>query len=126
MMGGYPPIFSGLGMETLREKQSRFAELAALLILQAIKMGYAVTLGDAFRSPEEARRLWIAGKGSDKSLHCERLAIDLNLFKDGEYLTKTEDYAPLGEWWESIGGAWGGRIRRGDGNHFSLAHGGRV
>ena len=28
----------------------------------------------------------------------------------------TEDHEPLGEWWESIGGVWGGRFN--DGNHY--------
>jgi len=47
----------------------------------------------------------------------KRLAIDLNLFKDGEYLTDTEDHRFLGEFWESLGGTWGGRWD--DGNHYS-------
>jgi hypothetical protein len=46
--------------------------------------------------------------------------LDLNLFKDGKYLALTEDHKPLGEWWESQGGAWGGRFN--DGNHYSLEH----
>jgi len=29
----------------------------------------------------------------------------------------------LGEYWESIGGSWGGRF--GDGNHYSLKYKGR-
>ncbi|HAO1973206.1 TPA: M15 family peptidase, partial [Escherichia coli] len=29
-----------------------------------------------------------------------------------------------GEYWESIGGTWGGRFSRADGNHFSLEHNG--
>ena len=61
-----------------------------------------------------------------------KLAIDLDLFKDGEgfemgckvYLTKTEDHRKLGEFWESLHPLcrWGGRF--GDGNHYSLEHGG--
>ncbi len=49
-----------------------------------------------------------------------RLAIDLNLFRDGRYLETTEDHAPLGLFWESLGGTWGGRFRDPDGNHYSL------
>lgn len=109
--------------ETLRQKQSRFALMVARLILQAQVMGYEVTLGEAYRSPEEAARLAGKGAGIRLSLHTDRLAIDLNLFKDGQLLTRTEDHAPLGAWWESIGGAWGGRFK--DGNHYSLAHEGR-
>jgi hypothetical protein len=112
-----------MATETLRQKQSRFAQMAARLIQQAQAMGYEVTLGEAMRSPQEAVRLAGAGRGIARSLHCDRLAIDLNLFKDGQFLAATEDHRPLGEWWESIGGAWGGRFR--DGNHYSLAHEGR-
>lgn len=109
--------------ETLRQKQSRFALMTARLIHHAQVMGYEVTLGEAYRSPEEAARLAAKGRGITRSLHCDRLAIDLNLFKGGVFLDSTEDHRPLGEWWESIGGAWGGRFK--DGNHYSLAHEGR-
>ena len=112
-----------MSAETLRQKQSRFALMAARLILQAQAMGYEVTLGEAYRSPAEAARLAAAGRGIARSLHTDRLAIDLNLFKNGRYLDSTEDHRPLGEWWESIGGTWGGRFK--DGNHYSLAHEGR-
>ena len=53
----------------------------------------------------------------------ERNAVDLNLFKAGKYVALTEDHRPLGEWWESQGGAWGGRFE--DGNHYSLEWKGR-
>ena len=52
-----------------------------------------------------------------------RLAIDLNLFKDGEYLADTDSHRRLGEWWEvnyaEHDAAWGGRFA--DGNHYSFA-----
>lgn len=113
---------------TLREKQSSFALLVARLINEIHRRGYQCTFGEAYRSPEEAARLAAAGKGIVKSLHCDRLAIDLNLFKDGAYFGDTEAYKPFGEWWEAqstteIQCAWGGRFH--DGNHFSVAHGGR-
>lgn len=113
---------------TLREKQSIFANLVAELIFQAQKMGYAVTLGEALRSPEEAARLAKLGTGIKNSLHIDKLAIDINLFKDGKFLDKTEDHLKLGEWWEEqsfgdIQCKWGGRFK--DGNHYSIAHGGR-
>lgn len=100
--------------ETLREKQSRFARMVASLIAEATRRGYEVTFGDAYRDT----RVY----GHPRSLHGKRLAIDLNLFKDGEYLSKTSQHRELGEWWESIGGTWGGRFN--DGNHYSLKHGG--
>lgn len=108
--------------ETLRQKQSRFAQMVADLIIQAAAMGYEVTLGEAYRSPEEAQRLASAGRGIVNSLHTQRLAIDLNLFKNGNFLATSDAHKPLGEWWESKGGTWGGRF--GDGNHYSLTHAG--
>ena len=113
---------------TLREKQSMFARHVALLILEAFARGYEVTLGEAWRSPEEAARLAKTRKGIVRSLHVERLAIDLNLFRDGKYLSQSEDYRALGEWWEEQSTdlckcCWGGRFS--DGNHFSFAHAGR-
>lgn len=110
-------------METLREKQARFARMVARLILKAEELGFEVTLGEAWRSEEEARRLAGAGLGVRRSLHCDRLAVDLNLFVDGVWLRSTDTHRALGEWWESIGGSWGGHF--GDGNHYSLAHEGR-
>ncbi len=75
--------------------------------------GYKLTFGDAFRDEDTK-------VGIPESLHKKRLAIDLNLFKDGKYLKETFHYQLLGQYWESIGGSWGGRFR--DGNHFSLKH----
>lgn len=116
---------------TLRQTQSHFAKLVPRLIDKAYELGFEVTLGESYRSPEEAARLAALGKGIKNSLHTQRLAIDLNLFRNGYYLTSSESHRPLGEWWESQGGAWGGRFTdaqgkpRPDGNHYSWAFGGR-
>lgn len=107
----------------LGDKQKLFASLVPRLINKAIEMGYEVTLGDAYR---DARVFGALGEkkgyGYYRSAHKQRLAIDLNLFKDGRYLTETEDHRPLGEWWESQHEfcAWGGRFN--DGNHYSFQH----
>jgi hypothetical protein len=98
---------------SIRAKQSQFMHMVALLILHAEQLGYELTGGELERKPQAT---W----GHPKSCHKLRLAIDLNLFKDGVYLSKTEDHLALGEYWESIGGAWGGRFN--DGNHYSLEH----
>lgn len=105
--------------ETLRQKQSRFARMVARLIDQAFALGYEVTLGDAYRDPRVHGALGEKRSySSSMSLHKQRLAIDLNLFRDGRYLSSTESHRPLGEWWEAQGGAWGGRFN--DGNHYEL------
>ncbi len=102
-------------MSVLGKKQRKFARDFAILILIAYALGYEVTL-----PPEHENHI-------KSSLHFTGLARDINLFKDGKYLTKTEDYEPLGLIWEAMGNTWGGRFtRRGkpypDGNHFSIAH----
>lgn len=98
---------------TLRQKQSKFVSMSALLIQFAYERGYELTFGDA----------WAKFGHRKRSNHYIRLALDLNLFRDGKYLQKTEDHQELGEFWESIGGSWGGRFN--DGNHYSLRHRGR-
>ena len=86
--------------------------MVSRLIRFAYNMGYELTFGDAYATTGHM----------ENSLHYKRLAVDFNLFKDGRYLTRTEDHQPLGEYWEAIGGTWGGRFN--DGNHYSLEHNG--
>jgi hypothetical protein len=107
----------------LVEKQQLFAKLVGDLLTKAYDMGYQVTLGDAFRDPRLHGFMGQKqGYGHASSTHKARLAIDLNLFKDGEFLTGTEDHRPLGEWWKKQHQLcrWGGDFR--DGNHYSLEH----
>lgn len=108
---------------TLGEKQRKFTRMVADLIVFTYAAGYELTFAEAYRTPEQAALNAKSGKGISTSLHLDRLAVDFNLFKDGKYLAQTEDHRPLGEFWESIGGTWGGRFN--DGNHYSLTHGGR-
>ncbi len=108
---------------TLSEKQQLFTKLIAQLILWADEKGYRLTFGEAYRTPEQAALNAKKGSGISNSLHTKRLAVDLNLFINGQYQTNSAAYLPLGEYWESIGGSWGGRFRdRPDGNHFSIEH----
>lgn len=111
----------------LSRKQRLFAIWYARLILRAVEMGYEVTLGETLRPDYTAKEYERLGIGIDNSNHRIKLAGDLNLWKDGKYLSKNEDYQPLGEWWEAqeeegIAFRWGGRF--GDGNHFSFEHNG--
>jgi hypothetical protein len=120
---------------TLGDKQRLFARLVASLLAQIYEQGYECTLDWAYRPPEiaacladhqgcpncHARHGAIAARNS---LHSQRLAIDLNLFRNGQFLGTVEDHRPLGEWWEAQHELcrWGGRF--GDGDHYSVTHGG--
>jgi len=104
--------------------QERFAQDAARLILKAAELGYGVTFGDAYRSPQQAAANAANGSGIKNSLHCERLAIDLNLFKDGVYITDDRGHRELGTWWKTLGPdhRWGGDFKtRPDPNHYSIS-----
>ena len=106
-------------LELQKEHTVRYGEFIGRLAF----LGYEMTQGEAWRPKEQAKRNASKGLGIVNSLNCDRLANDLNLFKNGKYLTTTEEYREAGEIWESMGGTWGGRF--GDGNHFSTAFMGR-
>ena len=106
--------------ETLGQKQRRFSVAIAKLILAATEMGYEVTLGDAYRDPRLHGTLGEKkGYGHANSMHKSRLAVDLNLFKDGKFLTDGASHSPLHDIWDDFGGAkripW-------DMNHYSFEH----
>jgi hypothetical protein len=106
---------------SLRKAQSAFAKLVPRLIDKAHELGFEVTLGDAYRDPRVHGALGVRKSYSHpKSAHKLRLAIDLNLFKDGEFCQLTADHTQLGEWWEKQHdlARWGGRFD--DGNHYSF------
>lgn len=106
-------------IERLRAQQHRFVVMLGQLIGHATLLGYDLSIGDAYRDPRVHGEYGEdKGYGSRYSDHKLRLAIDLNLFHDNKFLSSTEDHRPLGEYWESIGGFWGGRVN--DGNHYAL------
>lgn len=92
----------------LFDRQVRFTQILGRLLLYAETLGYQVTVGDAYATSGH-----IAG-----SRHTCRLAIDLNLFREGRYLDKTSDHLELGVFWGNLGGRWGGHW--GDGNHYEM------
>jgi len=110
-------------MSELLAKQQKFTVMVASLIKFLTEKGYGITFGEAWRPPEQAALNAAKGIGIKNSLHGDRLAIDLNLFLDGVFLQNPKGYELAGQYWETIGGTWGGRF--GDANHFSLTHDGR-
>jgi hypothetical protein len=113
--------------ETLGQRQRRFLPLVAKLIDFAYAQGYELTEGEGYRTPEQAALNAQHGSGIANSLHTLRLAVDLQLFKDGIYQTDSAAYKALGDFWKGLDPecAWGGDFQsRPDGNHFSLSWGG--
>lgn len=116
---------------SLREHQSIFLKNFALLILWAFDEGFEATAGELLRTEEQ--HAFNVEKGKTKatrSLHMDRMAGDLMLFKDGKYLTNTEDYKSLGQFWVGLHpqNRWGGDWNKNgkadesfyDGNHFEM------
>jgi hypothetical protein len=108
----------------LGRKQEIFTQALALLLQFASFRGFDIRMGQVERSNDEAKRL-----GFERSNHTLRLAADLNLFRAGKFLTRSEDHRMLGEFWEGLSGdydgerltfCWGGRFSRPDGNHYSI------
>ncbi len=102
---------------TLGEKQELFARLyAAHLVWLHSLPGHETRLGDVFAHDGH----------KDNSNHYLKLAGDINLFIDGEYITTTEGHRASGEKWETRHELcrWGGRFD--DGNHYSLIHNGSM
>lgn len=112
---------------TLRQQQSLFVQLLVKLLDYAHTNGMELSLGEAWRTPEQAARNADRGTGIRNSLHTQRLAIDLNLFVGGVFVDSTEGHRRLGEYWESLhpNCRWGGRFKRADGNHYSFSPDGK-
>lgn len=109
---------------SMSERQQIFAINVSHLIQYIFTGGYACTLGEVYRPKETAEIYANEGKGIANSQHCERLAIDINLFSpSGQYENKTENYAHFGKYWESLhpDNRWGGRFpTRIDCVHFEM------
>lgn len=115
---------------TLRQKQSLFARCLGELLQYATHRSYELTLGEAHvDTPRKTRagRTVDDGVHMTNSLHYSRLAVDVNLFIDGKYISdgQHEAWTELGTLWEQLHHLcrWGGRFN--DANHFSVTHGGR-
>jgi hypothetical protein len=103
------------------QDQFAFVLDLARLITYAANMGYVITTGEGWRSPEQQRIYVNSGRSKTmKSRHGDRLAWDGNFFLDGKPCTAAQ-ITPLGEYWESLSpqNEWGGRWKSiVDGPHF--------
>jgi len=112
----------------LSEQQQLFArDVGKLLVFMYTQTNYRCTFGDAYRSQQQAE--WNAqhGLGIQDSLHCQRLAIDLNLFDCGNKLdgnctlvSAYNAYEQFGKYWESLDpqNRWGGYFVSKYGGHI--------
>ena len=102
---------------SLGAKQALFSRLMVKLLSHMHEQGYETRLGHTYRCEQ-------CPVGRRRSCHKLKLAIDIHLFFNERYLTKTQDHQAFGEYWEALHPlcSWGGRFN--DGNHYSLRHAG--
>jgi peptidoglycan L-alanyl-D-glutamate endopeptidase CwlK len=96
---------------TLRQHQVAFAWDTMKLYAFIKEKGYEFTYGEAARTMKQQE--WYVAQGFSKtmtSMHLRRLAVDLNIFKDGAYLTEKASLQEIGDYWESLSpeNEWGG------------------
>lgn len=107
--------------------QAQHTVCIAKLILYADSFGYELTWGDANRS-KEAFGAWGVKKlySAAFSVHKKRLAVDLNLIVNEEYIKDGNHpvYKLLGDYWKELHplARWGGDFKSGDANHFSFEY----
>jgi hypothetical protein len=112
---------------SLSAKQRRFTKCLGLLTKQIERLGYEWTEGDGYRDPRVHGEWGVKGSyAAAFSVHKLRLAQDINLWVDGEYITDGDHiaYQQLGEFWEGLDpdARWGGNFKSNDANHFSFEH----
>ena len=109
----------------LSEVQQNFALHISYLIIHINALDnrrYSCTFGDAYRDPRVHGELgYKESYSSANSKHKQRLAVDLNLFKDGAYQGSTEAHRPFGDYWKALhpDNVWGGDFKKQDGNHYA-------
>jgi hypothetical protein len=116
-------------MSAYTDLQSKFAFNMARFLRWLEVQGYQVGLGEAWRSDMQAAWNEEHGIGTRNSLHCDRMAQDLIIRKNGVQVGK-EDYERCGAAWEALDtlNKWGGRFTgktAGDWSHFSQTYQGR-
>lgn len=99
---------------SLRTEQELFLLDYCKLVEFIFSRGFTCTAGELQR-PVEMQKIYvqIGRSRTMDSLHIKRLAGDLNIFKDGVYITDKETLKPIGVYWESLSpkNRWGGNFK---------------
>jgi hypothetical protein len=104
-------------MSQLLFDQMDFFDYLCLWGVEVKKLGYRAKFLYALRCDN-------CPKNSPGSLHPTSRAVDIALFKGGQYLTTVDEWREAGALWESLNPkcSWGGRfhgVNAGDANHLS-------
>ena len=108
---------------SLSDRQHAFSHAIAELLYWMKQRGYQWSMRDCWRSTDTLacshcgneltyQGLLVYNKRSKtlKSAHTDGCALDLILWQNGQPVYDGDAYRPLGEYWEGLGGTWGGRF----------------
>lgn len=85
------------------DEQFAFIQDVAKLIQYAASKGLKVTAGEMFRTAEQQAIYVKTGRSKTmKSKHLDRLAVDLNFFKDGKLNYECKEVVDTGLYWEAL------------------------
>jgi len=108
-------------------EQAAFLLDVGRLVQKATELGFIVTAGELYRTPEQQEIYVKTGRSRTmNSLHIQRRAVDLNFFLNGKLVYDKHVLAPLGAYWESLHphNSWGGNgVKLVDTPHFSRGMG---
>jgi len=97
------------------EEQAKFATDLAKLILYINSQEYTLSLGEVWRTQYQQDHYVATGLSKTKhSKHQDRIAVDLNIFKNGKLIFKNGKLIicpkEIGTYWKSLSNAnvWGG------------------
>jgi len=115
---------------TLSDKQFKFVKDVNILLSFIINNGYKVTFGEAYRILYTQKYYLDQGLAKTmNSKHLDKLAIDLNIFKnigdEYKYTVYKKDIQFIGDFWESLDkkNSWGGNwIKFTDTMHFERGY----
>lgn len=88
---------------TLLQNQFQFTTHVGLLLQKFELLGYQVSLGEVYRTAEQQHIYFQQGLSkTNNSMHLKRLAIDLNIFKDGKLVKNPKELLFIGQWWNGL------------------------
>lgn len=99
---------------TLGKNQEAFSKDLTALLNYLHDNNYVVRIGEAERTKEQQEIYIKQGKSKTlNSMHLKRCAIDLHIFKDGNWLQTKAQLQEIGDYWESLSteNKWGGNYK---------------
>lgn len=96
---------------SLVAEQAAFLLDVCRLVTKATELGFVVTGGELWRTPEQQAVYVKTGRSKTMaSNHLRRLAVDLNFFRDGVLVSSKAELKTLGDYWQSLNAKnrWGG------------------